>query len=351
MGKTSKDKRDIYYRLAKEEGWRARSAFKLLQIDDEFNIFEGVKRVVDLCAAPGSWSQVLSKRLYFSEKNEEKRKEIKIVAVDLQPMSPLPGVIQLQGDITETSTASQIISYFEGSKADLVVCDGAPDVTGLHSLDEYMQSQLVLAALNIATFVLRDGGTFVAKIFRAKDITLLYAQLKYFFEEVYCAKPRSSRQSSCEAFVVCLKHHLPEGYVPTLTNPMFADDYDECVNSMCGVNRVLVPFIACGDLSGWDSDKTYGLELPTIIYEHDEKRYVYKPVVQPPTDPAYKKACQLKKSGLLEKPRVKVENVRISNEEGVSGDQLDRSEPQVNTGDLGIGDELAAAFGECFKSL
>lgn len=57
---------------------------------------------------------------------------------------------------------------------------------------------------------------------------------------------------------------------------------------MCGVNRVLVPFIACGDLSGWDSDKTYGLELPTIIYEHDEKRYVYKPVVQPPTDPAYK---------------------------------------------------------------
>ena len=65
----------------------------------------------------------------------------------------------------------------------------------------------------------------------------------------------------------------------------------------------------------------------------------------------FKKACQLKKSGLLEKPRVKVENVRISNEEGVSGDQLDRSEPQVNTGDLGIGDELAAAFGECFKSL
>ena len=78
MGRSSKDKRDVYYRLAKEEGWRARSAFKLMQINDEFNIFEGVKRVVDLCAAPGSWSQVLSKKLrsevsvscwMFSEQN------------------------------------------------------------------------------------------------------------------------------------------------------------------------------------------------------------------------------------------------------------------------------------------
>ncbi|KAM3723356.1 putative tRNA (cytidine(32)/guanosine(34)-2'-O)-methyltransferase [Dirofilaria immitis] len=126
MGKTSKDKRDIYYRLAKEEGWRARSAFKLMQIDGEFNIFEDVHRVVDLCAAPGSWSQVLSKKLYFAQ-DEEKRKDIHIVAVDLQPMSPLPGVIQLQGDITEVSTAEKIISYFEGLTADLVVCDGAPD--------------------------------------------------------------------------------------------------------------------------------------------------------------------------------------------------------------------------------
>lgn len=114
MGKTAKDKRDIYYRLAKEEGWRARSAFKLMQIDDTFNIFEGlnhilvmskkflgVTRVVDLCAAPGSWSQVVSKRIYLKEQSEEERSKVKIVAVDLQPMSPLPGVIELQGDITE----------------------------------------------------------------------------------------------------------------------------------------------------------------------------------------------------------------------------------------------------------
>jgi len=165
MGRSSKDKRDVYYRLAKEEGWRARSAFKLLQINDEFNIFSGVKRVVDLCAAPGSWSQVLAKKLR-GERPEEEREDVKIVAVDLQAMAPLPGVIQMQGDITKLATANKIVEHFSGGEADLVVCDGAPDVTGLHDIDEYIQAQLLLAALNITTHILRQGGTFVAKIFR-----------------------------------------------------------------------------------------------------------------------------------------------------------------------------------------
>lgn len=102
MGRSSKDKRDVYYRLAKEGGWRARSAFKLLQINEQFNIFDGVKRVVDLCAAPGSWSQVLSRKLI--EEREGDTSDVKIVAVDLQAMAPLPGVIQLQGDITKVTT-------------------------------------------------------------------------------------------------------------------------------------------------------------------------------------------------------------------------------------------------------
>ncbi|VDK87333.1 unnamed protein product [Litomosoides sigmodontis] len=335
MGKTSKDKRDIYYRLAKEEGWRARSAFKLMQIDEEFNIFEGVCRVVDLCAAPGSWSQVLSKKVYFA-KDEDKRKDIRIVAVDLQPMSPLPGVIQLQGDITEVSTAEKIISYFEGLKADLVVCDGAPDVTGLHALDEYMQSQLVLAALNIATFVLKETGTFVAKVFRARDITLLYAQLKIFFKEVYCVKPRSSRQSSCEAFVVCKEFGLPEGYTPTMKNPMLCPDYDEEINSLSGPNRLLVPFLACGDLSGWDSDRTYELELPSFSGEAERERYEYRPVVQPPTEPAYKKACILKKTGKLAKPEVEDLFMKFD----VSDRKAEPDEKKSDSaGNLGIGDE------------
>jgi len=99
MGRSSKDKRDIYYRLAKEEGWRARSAFKLLHLNEDFDLFTGVTRVVDLCAAPGSWSQVLSRKLI--QERTEGKDDVKIVAVDLQAMAPLPGVIQIQGDITK----------------------------------------------------------------------------------------------------------------------------------------------------------------------------------------------------------------------------------------------------------
>ena len=223
MGRTSKDKRDVYYRLAKEEGWRARSAFKLMQIDEEFHLFKNVKKVVDLCAAPGSWSQVLSKKLEASKENSD----VKIVAVDLQAMAPLPGVITLQGDITKIETAKKIVGYFEGENADLVVCDGAPDVTGLHDLDEYVQAQLLLAALNITTHVLKLGGNFVAKIFRGKDVTLLYSQLRLFFENVTVAKPRSSRNSSIEAFVVCQNYKPPEGYEPTMINPLLDHKYTD----------------------------------------------------------------------------------------------------------------------------
>jgi len=267
MGRSSKDKRDIYYRLAKEEGWRARSAFKLLQINDEFDIFRGVQRVVDLCAAPGSWSQVLSKKLR-SERPEEEREAVKIVAVDLQAMAPLPGVQQLQGDITKLATANKIVEMIDG-RADLVVCDGAPDVTGLHDIDEYIQAQLLLAALNISTHVLRSGGTFVAKIFRGKDVSLLYSQLRLFFPSVTVAKPRSSRNSSIEAFVVCQGYAPPPGYIPTMANPLLDHSYTD-FNELEGINRVIVPFLACGDLSAYDSDRTYNLD----------ESYTYKPPTQ-----------------------------------------------------------------------
>ncbi|XP_069799258.1 tRNA (cytidine(32)/guanosine(34)-2'-O)-methyltransferase isoform X2 [Dendropsophus ebraccatus] len=255
MGRSSKDKRDIYYRLAKEEGWRARSAFKLLQLDEEYQLFHGVQRAVDLCAAPGSWSQVLSRKLRSSNETSE----VKIVAVDLQAMAPLPGVIQIQGDITKVSTAHEIIRHFEGQPADLVVCDGAPDVTGLHDIDEYIQAQLLLAALNITTHVLRPGGTFVAKIFRGKDVTLLYSQLKIFFREVTCAKPRSSRNSSIEAFVVCQGYSPPEGYIPNMSNPLL----DHCY--------------------GDKSDRTLYKNLPEHKHRVQEKKtHVKKQRGQPP---------------------------------------------------------------------
>lgn len=170
--------------------------------------------MVDLCAAPGSWSQVLSRQLYLPAKYGGDSELPQIVAIDLQPMAPIAGVTQLQGDITSAETAAQVVDCFLGKQADLVVCDGAPDVTGLHDLDEYVQGQLLLAAVSIAAALLRTGGGFVAKIFRGRDAALLCAQLRCLFDRVEVAKPRSSRNSSIEAFVVCQGFGLPKDMEP-----------------------------------------------------------------------------------------------------------------------------------------
>lgn len=242
MGKCSKDKRDIFYRLAKEEGWRARSAFKLLQIEDQFGIFHEVTRAVDLCAAPGSWSQVLAKRL--GKQRDSDDGHVKIVAVDIQTMAPLDGVTIIQGDITSYDTAKKVIRQFHGHKAQLVVCDGAPDVTGQHDLDVFIQSQLLLAALNIVTFVLESGGTFVAKLFRGKDISLMIAQFRVFFEQVQVVKPKSSRTSSTEAFIVCRNFELPQGYKPQMFDLLSSPRAQKGTRSC-----TLIPFLMCGDLN------------------------------------------------------------------------------------------------------
>jgi tRNA (cytidine32/guanosine34-2'-O)-methyltransferase len=362
MGKSSKDKRDAYYRLAKEQGWRARSAFKLIQLDEQFNLFDDVTRVVDLCAAPGSWSQVLSRVLIKGEsfgrraweekqkrehniilgagqhtKDNEKlpeqdelrpRLKVKIVAVDLQPMSPLEGITTIKADITHPSTIPKILhaldpeTYSEGSTVpksnpvDLVLSDGAPDVTGLHDLDIYIQSQLLFSALNLALRMLKPGGKFVAKIFRGKDIDLIYAQLKCFFQSVHCAKPRSSRASSLEAFVVCEGFALPTGYVINTNNPLGANlpipPHAEDPETKDGTDfvggqrrftrddgvtvvefkpddvdntRWIAPFVACGDLSAWDADATYHLPKDRVSLDP----------VQPPTAPPYKRALELRR--------------------------------------------------------
>ena len=360
MGKSSKDKRDAYYRLAKEEGWRARSAYKLLQLDEEFNLFEGVTRVVDLCAAPGSWSQVLSRILIKGEKfgragwkeKQEKvrlyvlgeealndklappvtekevlnpRQDVKIVAIDLQPMSPLEGITMLRADITHPSTIPLLLQALDpetfdpsatsaSHPVDLILSDGAPDVTGLHDLDIYVQSQLLWAALNLALCVLKPGGKFVAKIFRGKDVDLLYAQLKLVFDRVRVAKPRSSRASSIEAFIVCEGFCPPEGFKASLENPLgtgatlpagnqvdsertkpyrklredgiieleLGSDDEETGDDI----RWIAPFLACGDLSAYDADASY--HLPKDRQSLDP--------IQPPTAPPYKRALEMRKA-------------------------------------------------------
>ncbi|GET85471.1 ftsj-like methyltransferase, putative [Leishmania tarentolae] len=269
MGRASKDKRDIYYRKAKEEGYRARSAYKLLQIHEEFNILNPSEirtGAVDLCAAPGSWSQVLAQHFKRIGTNtttaaaaEASRpaQTPRVVAVDLQEMAPIDGVTLLQGDITREATAKEIIRLLNAPvstgvaraddeqqqqqqqpassspassalspalgaslrKADIVLCDGAPDVTGMHELDEYLQHHLLLAALHITTFVLRAGGCFLTKMFRGPNTAFLIEKSAPFFEQVRVVKPQSSRNASMESFLLCQCFRMPPGYVPRLVGP------------------------------------------------------------------------------------------------------------------------------------
>jgi tRNA (cytidine32/guanosine34-2'-O)-methyltransferase len=322
MGRLSRDKRDVFYRRAKEMGYRARSAFKLLQIDSEFDLFgkkQGVKvhRAVDLCAAPGSWSQVLVDRLFHSdatkkEKNSGAKDDCeadeegpKIVSVDLQPMAPLEGVHCIQGDITSVETAHLIIQHFQGRRAELVVCDGAPDVTGLHDIDEYIQGQLLLAAINITTHVLCKNGTFVAKIFRGKDVGLLYAQLRLLFQRVSVAKPSSSRNSSIEAFVVCQGFYGAPYFDLPLEGGFDLDAPVDMRGAGClegGLHPSIVPFVACGDLSGYDgslgvldADKSYPIESADGA-EGGEGGAKYIAPLAPPIRPPYETSIAKEKA-------------------------------------------------------
>ncbi|KAL1413249.1 hypothetical protein Q8F55_001004 [Vanrija albida] len=178
--KSSLDKRDVYYRKGKSDGYRARSAYKLLHLDEEFDLFRGVTTAVDLCAAPGSWSQVLGQRLKPGFNSGDNR----VVSVDLQPMAPLSGLTLLQTDITLPSTVPLVLDALGGRKADLVICDGAPDVTGVHDLDAYIHSQLLLAALTLSLTLLAPGATLIFKIFLSPNdptAALLQSQLRAFF--------------------------------------------------------------------------------------------------------------------------------------------------------------------------
>lgn len=201
----SYSKRDIYYRKAKEEGFRARSVYKLKEINDNYKILDGAKKIIDLCAAPGSWSQMLR----ILTKNE---KDAKIVSVDLQEIVPIEGVNIVKGDITKQETIRNILSHFNDEKVDVVIFDGAPDVTGLIEIDMFMQVQLIIFSLVICLKVLKKGGKFVAKIFKEEGkinnsgsikSDFYYEKVKILFDNVYFFKPASSRNTSHETYVIC----------------------------------------------------------------------------------------------------------------------------------------------------
>lgn len=155
--KTGKSRLDKYYHLAKEQGYRARSAFKLIQLTQRNDIFSGCRALLDLCAAPGGWLQVAQKNMPIASK---------IVGVDLAPIKPIHGVTTIQGDITTQRCRALLKKEFEDVDVDVVLHDGAPNVGTSWGHDAYAQNELVLHATKLACEFLRSGGTYITKVFR-----------------------------------------------------------------------------------------------------------------------------------------------------------------------------------------
>jgi len=210
--KAGKSRLDKYYFLAKDHGYRARSAFKLIQINQTYNILSNVHSVVDLCAAPGGWLQVVSKTV---------RPPSKVIGVDLVPIKPIYGVQTLKGDITEEICKKEILDLVESSEVDLVLHDGAPNVGASWEKDAFVQNELVCHAAKLASKILKKNGTFVTKVFRSKDFNSLVWVCNQLFAECLTTKPRSSREESAEVFLVCRGYKKPERIDERFFDPQF----------------------------------------------------------------------------------------------------------------------------------
>jgi len=194
---------DHFFQQAKKDGYRARSAYKLLEINDKFQLIRPGSRILDLGAAPGSWSQVATRL----------GKTSKIVAVDLQRIEPLPGVQTIQADITRSETVALIESVLpEG--ADLVISDVAPAASGVRLVDHARSIQLAEASLKLAVHCLRENGAFVVKVFQGEDFLNFVALTKRHFGTVRVFRPQASRRESDEHYVVCLRLRKDEPATP-----------------------------------------------------------------------------------------------------------------------------------------
>ena len=187
-------RRDQYRRLAKDQGYRARSAYKLLQMNRSYNIIKKGDKVVDLGCAPGGWLQVAVK---------EVRSSGKVIGIDLKPVTPIADAIILQGSIEDPNMLSKI-SKILGCKADVVLSDLAPNVSGVWDIDHARQISLSTIALRFAQYVLRIGGSSVFKVFEGDMLEEFRSELRKSFGKVLLNKPSASRQESSELYIICL---------------------------------------------------------------------------------------------------------------------------------------------------
>lgn len=195
--RSHRHKKNKYYRKAKKEGYRARSAYKLIDIQKSFNIFRNARNIVDIGSEPGSWLQVAKK--YVGDQLEDN----KILGVDLDHVSPIEGVKILQMDATSSEFREQITSYFQ-EPIDVIVSDASIDKSGNKFNDHIRQIQLCYKILELAQDYLKKNGNLVLKAFQGPDFNKLYDKLRRNFNMAKAYKPKGSKKSSNEMYFVCL---------------------------------------------------------------------------------------------------------------------------------------------------
>jgi len=188
----NKQRRDTYVKQSKVDGYRARSAYKLIEIDDKFKIFKGGITVIDIGAAPGSWSQYA----------EKVTKSGRLISIDLKKMEPIGNSVQIQGDFTEQIIQDEIKKH-TNTNVDVVMSDMAVNTTGIKNIDSIQTGELCKEAMFFAKDLLKENGFFISKIFMGGTFNEIVAEGKKYFKEVKVFKPKSSRKDSKESFIIC----------------------------------------------------------------------------------------------------------------------------------------------------